>query len=132
MPFGWPSSPTSFWRWETSFGACSSSDAPGGIGPSGDWKRPPRSSLAMEDERGTESDQGKARALRPAERFVEIDCGEARKHDQRSHFLDRLELCRRINSAADPVGEGHHETVFHEGDALNSPAQRSRATPPSI
>ena len=34
----------------------------------------------MEYERGAESNQGKARSLRPAQRLVEIDHGESCKH----------------------------------------------------
>ena len=72
----------------------------------------------MEYKRGAEPDEGKARSLRPAQRLVEIDCGEARKHDQGNHLLDRLELCRRIYRVADPVG-GHRETTGVKAQELS-------------
>src|SRR5512144_1128323 len=124
MPSGWPSSPISSWRWETSSGACSSGAMLRAASSVRRSEQPPCLRLAMEYQSSAESDQSKACSLHPAQGLVEIDRGEAREHDQSNHLLDRLELSRRINRAADPVG-GHRETIFHEGDA---PAHQHHAT----
>ena len=56
------------------------------------------------------------RSVCEAQRLLEIDRGEAGEHDERNHFLDRLELRGRIDGAADAVGR-HGEAIFNEGDS---------------
>jgi len=43
----------------------------------------------MKHEERPKRDEGKSGGLRPVQRFVEINCREARKNDQRNDFLDR-------------------------------------------
>jgi hypothetical protein len=49
--------------------------------------------------------------------FLEIDDREDRKDAECQDFLDRLQLGRRIDGMADPVG-GNGKTVFGKRDAL--------------
>jgi len=65
--------------------------------------RRPGSSLAAEHQHRAKRDQPKARTLRQAERLLEIDRREAGEHQKRDHLLNRFQLRRRIDRAADPI-----------------------------
>ncbi len=63
----------------------------------------------------------------PAQRLFQIQHGEAGEDNERNHFLNGLEMSRRINRAAPAIGR-HREPVFEERDApTDNDEQRKRA-----
>src|SRR5690606_11990067 len=77
---------------------------------------PAPASSSPEHQRRAAGDEGKARQVVPADGLLEVDHGEAGKHEQRDHLLDGLELGGGIRAVADAVG-GDGETVLDQGDA---------------
>src|SRR5215475_7931584 len=59
--------------------------------------------------------KNEADGIIPGDRLLEIENGEAGKHQQRDDLLDGLELGGRIDRTAESIGRNGH-AVFHECD----------------
>src|SRR5665213_3334976 len=67
----------------------------------------------VKHEKRAERDQGKAAALAPGQRVLQVHGGKHRKHRQRHDLLDRLELRRAVDIAAVAVGL-HRQTILEK------------------
>jgi hypothetical protein len=85
-----------------------------------------RTAADLEDEEGTGADQREAHRVIERDTLAEIEHRERREQRQRDHLLHGLELGRRIDRAAPPVGR-HGEAVFDEKRCPSSPPPATAA-----